>query len=96
MVKIVTCRFFYRLQPASAEKLLKAFQTLDHDGKGYLTKEFLSKIMMEEGEPFTQEEMDEMMAAAIDGETGNVPYEYYINQLMVRIVPYSELCIFLS
>jgi hypothetical protein len=40
--------------------------------------------MMEEGEPFTHEELDEMMAAAIDGETGNVPYEYYINQLMVR------------
>jgi Ca2+-binding EF-hand superfamily protein len=75
-----------RLQPASPEKLLKAFLTLDHDRKGYLTKEFLSKIMMEEGEPFTQEELDEMMAAAIDGETGNIPYEYYINQLMVRSV----------
>ncbi|XP_033610317.1 dynein regulatory complex protein 8 isoform X2 [Cryptotermes secundus] len=73
-----------RLQPASPEKLLKAFLTLDRDGKGYLTKEFLSKIMMEEGEPFTHEELDEMMGAAIDGETGNIPYEYYINQLMVR------------
>jgi hypothetical protein len=40
--------------------------------------------MMEEGEPFTHEELDEMMAAAIDGETGNIQYEYYINQLMVR------------
>ena len=38
--------------------------------------------MMEEGEPFTQEELDEMMAAAIDNETGHIPYEYYINQLM--------------
>ncbi|PSN51278.1 hypothetical protein C0J52_05314 [Blattella germanica] len=72
-----------RLQPATPEKLLKAFLTLDREGKGYLTREFLSKIMMEEGEPFTQEEIDEMMATAIDGETGNIPYEYYINQLMV-------------
>ncbi|KDR14798.1 EF-hand calcium-binding domain-containing protein 2 [Zootermopsis nevadensis] len=71
-----------RLLPASPEKLLKAFLTLDHDGKGYLTKEFLSKIMIEEGEPFTQEELDEMMAVVIDGETGNIPYEYYINHLM--------------
>jgi Ca2+-binding EF-hand superfamily protein len=78
--------FFYRLQPALPEKLLQAFLTLDRDGKGYLTKEFLSKIMMEEGEPFTQEELDEMMAAATDGETGNIPYEYYINQLIVRSV----------
>ena len=84
--KILTSSYFYRLQPASPEKLLKAFLTLDRDRKGYLTKEFLSKIMMEEGEPFTQEELDEMMAAAIDGETGNILYEYYINQLMVRIV----------
>lgn len=74
------------MQPASPEKLLKAFLTLDRDRKGYLTKEFLGKIMMEEGEPFTQEELEEMMAAAIDGETGNIPYEYYINQLMVRSV----------
>ncbi|XP_021928773.1 EF-hand calcium-binding domain-containing protein 2 [Zootermopsis nevadensis] len=73
-----------RLLPASPEKLLKAFLTLDHDGKGYLTKEFLSKIMIEEGEPFTQEELDEMMAVVIDGETGNIPYEYYINHLMVN------------
>lgn len=80
--------FFYRLLPASPEKLLKAFLTLDHDGKGYLTKEFLSKIMIEEGEPFTQEELDEMMAVVIDGETGNIPYEYYINHLMVRTGQY--------
>ncbi|XP_069692642.1 dynein regulatory complex protein 8 [Periplaneta americana] len=72
-----------RLQPASPEKLLKAFLTLDCDGKGYLTREFLSKIMMEEGEPFTQEELDEMMAVAVDADTGHIPYEYYINQLMV-------------
>ncbi|XP_047106545.1 dynein regulatory complex protein 8 [Schistocerca piceifrons] len=73
-----------RLQPASPEELLKAFLTLDPENKGYLTKDFLSKAMMEEGEPFTQEELDEMMAIAIDGETGNIPYEYYINQLMVE------------
>ncbi|XP_049771624.1 dynein regulatory complex protein 8 [Schistocerca cancellata] len=73
-----------RLQPASPEELLKAFLTLDPENKGYLTKDYLSKAMMEEGEPFTQEELDEMMAIAIDGETGNIPYEYYINQLMVE------------
>nr|CAD7440541.1 unnamed protein product [Timema bartmani] len=73
-----------RLQPASPEKLLKAFLTLDHEKKGYLTKEFLSKAVVEDGEPFTQEEVDEMMAIAIDAETGHIPYEYYINQLMVR------------
>ncbi|XP_063236168.1 dynein regulatory complex protein 8-like isoform X2 [Bacillus rossius redtenbacheri] len=72
-----------RLQPASPEKLLKAFVTLDPARKGHLTKEFLGRAVMEEGEPFTQEEVDEMMAVAIDAEMGNIPYEYYINQLMV-------------
>ncbi|XP_068084848.1 dynein regulatory complex protein 8 [Anabrus simplex] len=72
-----------RLQPASPEKLLEAFLTLDPENKGYLSKDDISKAMMEEGEPFTQEELDEMLAIAVDGETGRIPYEYYINQLMV-------------
>lgn len=42
------------MEPASAEKLLKAFQILDSEGKGTLSKEYTSKLMSEEGEPFTQ------------------------------------------
>lgn len=45
----------------------------------------MTRAMMEEGEPFTQEEVDEMMAVAVDPESGNIPYEYYINQIMVNI-----------
>ncbi|KAL1124633.1 hypothetical protein AAG570_001257, partial [Ranatra chinensis] len=74
----------YRLRPATAEELLKAFQTLDKENKGYLTREFLEKAIMEDGEPFTQDEVDEMMAVAIDPDTGHINYEYYINQIMVR------------
>lgn len=40
--------------------------------------------MVEEGEPFSQEELDEMMAVAVDGQTNLIPYEYYLNQLMVK------------
>lgn len=43
-----------RMEPASAEKLLKAFHILDTDGKGSISKDFISKLMSEEGEPFTQ------------------------------------------
>lgn len=39
---------------ASPEILLEAFQVLDPDGKGYVTKEYISTLMMDEGEPFTQ------------------------------------------
>lgn len=42
------------MEPASAEKLLKAFHILDTDGKGSISKDFISKLMSEEGEPFTQ------------------------------------------
>ncbi|XP_011190054.1 dynein regulatory complex protein 8 isoform X1 [Zeugodacus cucurbitae] len=71
-----------KMEPASPEKILAAFQVLDPEQKTYITKEYMSKVMMEEGEPFTQEELDEMLAVAIDPITGNIPYEFYINQLM--------------
>lgn len=73
-----------RYQPASPEQLLQAFQTLDQEGHGYLTKEYISTLMTQDGEPFTQDELDEMLEIAIDPHTQTVPYEYYINQLMVR------------
>lgn len=40
--------------------------------------------MTQDGEPFTQDELDEMLEIAIDPHTQTVPYEYYINQLMVK------------
>lgn len=42
------------MEASSAEKLLEAFRVLDVDGKGSITKEYLGKLMVEEGEPFTQ------------------------------------------
>ena len=39
----------FRYKPASEEQLMKAFQTLDTEGQGFLTQEQLSKLMMEEG-----------------------------------------------
>ena len=93
------------MEPASAEKLLKAFQILDVEGKGTISKEYITKLMSEEGEPFTQasecsvieikmrlvyvlvlfqDEIEEMMAAAVDVHSGDIHYEYYINSLMVN------------
>lgn len=46
--------------------------------------------MMEEGEPFTQEEMDEMWPVAIDPISGHIPYEFYLNQLMVAMAYSSK------
>ncbi|XP_063920111.1 dynein regulatory complex protein 8 isoform X2 [Zophobas morio] len=73
----------HKYQPASPAQLLEAFQILDSDGRGYLTKEHISTLMTQDGEPFTQDELDEMLEIAIDPHTQTVPYEYYINQLML-------------
>lgn len=42
------------MEPSPPEKLLEAFKVLDPEGKGLVSKDYISKIMMEEGEPFTQ------------------------------------------
>lgn len=82
--KILPIILISRFHPASADELLKAFQVLDRENAGFLSKEFLSKIMMERGECFSQEELDEMMTAATDRDTGLIMYEFYINLIMVR------------
>lgn len=76
------------MEPAPPEKILEAFKILDVENNGYLTKESFGKLMMEEGEPFTQEEMDEMWPVAIDPISGHIPYELYLNQLMVSYRKY--------
>ncbi|XP_022221713.2 dynein regulatory complex protein 8 [Drosophila obscura] len=70
-----------QMQPASTEKLYEAFQVLDPENHKYLTKEYFGKLMLEDGEPFTEEELEAMWPVAIDPITGNIPYTFYINQL---------------
>lgn len=44
----------FRMEPASAEHLLEALRLFDRDNKGTLSRDLISKLMTEEGEPFTQ------------------------------------------
>ena len=64
-----------RYMPCSEEQLRKAFEVLDQDNKGYLTTEELTKYVTESGEPFTQEEMEEMISASVDPDQGVVFYK---------------------
>lgn len=82
---IIIINILYRFKPATPEQLLEAFRTLDSEGHGYLTKEYFSTLMTECGEPFSQDELDEMLEIATDPATQTIRYEYYINQLMVKI-----------
>ncbi|XP_014483175.1 PREDICTED: EF-hand calcium-binding domain-containing protein 2-like [Dinoponera quadriceps] len=73
-----------KFKPADPEDLLRAFQLLDPENRGYIMRNDLEKPIMEIGEPFTKEEVVDMMAVACDAETGKINYEHYINLLIVE------------
>uniref|UniRef100_A0A0P6J5V9 EF-hand calcium-binding domain-containing protein 2 isoform a n=1 Tax=Heterocephalus glaber TaxID=10181 RepID=A0A0P6J5V9_HETGA len=72
-----------RFRPIPDDVLLQAFETLDSAKRGFLTKEELIKHMTEEGEPFSQEEMEEMLSAAIDPESYLIHYKDYIATMVI-------------
>ncbi|KAH8299645.1 hypothetical protein KR044_004190, partial [Drosophila immigrans] len=74
-----------KMEPASPQRLLEAFEVLDPENKRFLTKEYFGKLMSEEGEPFSEEELNAMWPVAIDPITANIPYIFYINKLRVCI-----------
>ena len=52
-------------------------------GKESLSVEEIQAMVTEEGEPFTQEEMEEMLSAAVDPDKGVVYYNEYISLMTV-------------
>uniref|UniRef100_A0A8D1UB72 EF-hand calcium binding domain 2 n=1 Tax=Sus scrofa TaxID=9823 RepID=A0A8D1UB72_PIG len=72
-----------RYRPIPEDILLRAFEVLDPAKRGFLTKEELIKYMTEEGEPFSQEEMEEMLSAAIDPESNAIHYKDYITMMVI-------------
>ncbi|XP_052529383.1 dynein regulatory complex protein 8 isoform X1 [Tympanuchus pallidicinctus] len=80
MTKVLLDRSY---RPIPEDVLLHAFEALDENKSGYVTKEDLVKHMTEEGEPFTEEEMEEMLSSALDPETNAVHYRDYIPMMIV-------------
>ncbi|XP_004400537.1 PREDICTED: uncharacterized protein LOC101363217 [Odobenus rosmarus divergens] len=72
-----------RYRPSPEDMLLRAFEVLDPSKRGFLTREELIKYMTEEGEPFSQEEMEEMLSAAIDPGSNSIHYKDYIAMMVV-------------
>ncbi|XP_072040324.1 dynein regulatory complex protein 8-like [Amphiura filiformis] len=66
-----------KFKPSPEDQLLKAFEVLDTEKRGHLLVDELTKYMTEEGEPFTQEELEEMLSAAVDTEKGVILYKDY-------------------
>ncbi|XP_066450659.1 dynein regulatory complex protein 8 [Eleutherodactylus coqui] len=73
-----------RYRPIPEDVLLRAFEVLDEKNKGFLTKDELLKYMTEEGEPFTQEEIEEMISASVHPDKNIVPYKEYIAMMVVE------------
>ncbi|KAI8921360.1 hypothetical protein PhCBS80983_g02420 [Powellomyces hirtus] len=63
------------------EKLYRAFLALDVDSKGYLTPDELRQFMTSEGEPFSNDEMEEMLMACTDPTDGKIWFEDYVTIL---------------
>ncbi|XP_044763227.1 dynein regulatory complex protein 8-like [Coccinella septempunctata] len=73
-----------RYKPDKVEDLLAAFQRLDGENRGYLTREQLKGFMTEYGEPLDEEEMEEMLEVAYDGFDKKVYYEEFVNKLWYK------------
>jgi len=74
--------FFYRFQPASEDQLIKAFQALDKTSRGSLTREELEGYLTGCGEPFATEEVEEMIAAGLDGQTAELDYKSFVKNMV--------------
>nr|XP_019935588.1 PREDICTED: EF-hand calcium-binding domain-containing protein 2 isoform X1 [Paralichthys olivaceus] len=69
--------------PIPENRLLQAFKVLDKGTKGYLETEEMTKYMTQEGEPLTQEEVEEMLTALADTEKNHIYYKDVISQLTI-------------
>ncbi|XP_078139467.1 dynein regulatory complex protein 8 [Centroberyx gerrardi] len=80
MTKVLLERKF---RPIPEDLLLQAFEVLDQQKKGHLEPEELAKYMTQEGEPFTQQEMEEMLSAAIDPEKNLIYYKDFVSMMTI-------------
>ncbi|KAL4623871.1 EF-hand calcium-binding domain-containing protein 2 isoform X2 [Arapaima gigas] len=78
MTKVLMERKF---RPIPEDVLIQAFEVLDQEKKGYLDAEELKKYMTQEGEPFSQEEMEEMLSAALDSKENIVFYKDFVSKM---------------
>lgn len=77
-----------RFQPCGKDQLLQAFKTLDHKKKGYLTKDEISNLLSDHGEPLGYEELEEFIEVSIEEGRTRFYYMKFIEKLLVpKIIP---------
>ena len=73
------------------ERIYRAFKTLDPDNKGFLRPEELKECLTLNGEKFTEEEFEEMLANCVDPQEGKIYYEGKTHSLNVIFI-FFRLC----
>ncbi|XP_037397676.1 dynein regulatory complex protein 8 isoform X1 [Pygocentrus nattereri] len=73
----------HRFRPVPEDLLLQAFEVLDQQKRGHLDPEELTRYLTQEGEPFTQEEMEEMLSAAVDPDKNLIFYKDFVSVMTV-------------
>jgi len=80
MLRIVTEKQMEFLRD-NEDKLLRAFKAFDPDDKGFIDPDYLKDVLTSRGDAFREEEVKELMSAAIDSKTGNIFYEDFAEVL---------------
>ncbi|XP_062863647.1 dynein regulatory complex protein 8 [Trichomycterus rosablanca] len=73
----------HKFRPVPEDLLLQAFEVLDQQQRGHLEPEELTKYLTQQGEPFTQEEMEEMLSAALDPDKHLIFYRDFVSMMVV-------------
>ncbi|KAH9286697.1 Calmodulin [Echinococcus granulosus] len=71
LVKL-TAKVWYSVLPE--DEIVKAFRVFDPEKTGVVDADVLEEHLMREGEKFTRDEMDEMLASAIDVQKNGINY----------------------
>lgn len=64
-----------KLEKGTVDRLREAFRVFDKDGNGLISSEELRNAMINLGEKMTEEEADEMVAAADSNGDGFIDYK---------------------
>lgn len=60
------------------EELINAFKEFDEEGTGLVNKDMLASILSQEGDPLSDEELDDMMRNADADGDGNITYREFV------------------
>ncbi|XP_070502912.1 dynein regulatory complex protein 8-like [Chironomus tepperi] len=73
-----------KMRPLSKDDLLNAFKILDPKDRGFIPKAEFVKLMTDFGDPLSENELKEMLVAAVDINDYCVHYEDYVDKIVMK------------